>query len=130
MSERKEHDSDDGLRVNHDFDDILSALLSLGNLYSDQWKLDQAEEMYMRALRGDAKALGANPVSTYIPAPNTCQNLGRLLATLDRFEDAVGYYRRALVGLQKVLGPSHDRCGQIENAIKLISKDQGTPFRS
>ncbi|KAH7037962.1 kinesin light chain 1 [Microdochium trichocladiopsis] len=40
------------------------AFHSLGNLYSDQGKLDEAEKMYLRALDGSEKALGPDHTST------------------------------------------------------------------
>ncbi|KAH7016584.1 P-loop containing nucleoside triphosphate hydrolase protein, partial [Microdochium trichocladiopsis] len=44
------------------------AFHSLGNLYCDQGKLDEAEKMYLRALDGREKALGPDQVATYRPA--------------------------------------------------------------
>ena len=39
----------------------LNTLSKLGNLYTDQGKIAEAEEMYIRALVGHAKALGPKP---------------------------------------------------------------------
>jgi hypothetical protein len=42
----------------------LSVVNNLGNLYSDQGKMAEAEEMYQRALVGYEKALGPDHTST------------------------------------------------------------------
>jgi tetratricopeptide (TPR) repeat protein len=47
---------------------------NLGNLYSDQRKLQEAEEMYQRALTGFKEALGLDHTSTL----NIVNNLGLL----------------------------------------------------
>jgi tetratricopeptide (TPR) repeat protein len=53
---------------------ILRTVNNLGLLYVDQGKLDEAEKMYMRALKGYEKALGAEHISTL----RTVNNLGVL----------------------------------------------------
>lgn len=115
-----------GMSYNEDMEDILDALLGLGNLYRDQGKLEEAETMYQQALRGFEKALGADLVKTYTPALNTCENLARLLLLRDRPGEAMELYQRALAGFRKVLGSSHQRCGQLERAIASIRLPQGT----
>jgi tetratricopeptide (TPR) repeat protein len=50
------------------------ALHSMGNLYKSQGKLDEAEKMYQRALRGKEKAWGLDHISTL----DTVNNLGLL----------------------------------------------------
>ncbi len=62
---REGHDSEDG---------IAWVLDSLGNLYLDQGKLDEAEKIYERALQGNEKALGLEHTSTLL----TINNLGIL----------------------------------------------------
>ena len=59
--------------------DHTSALLTvnnLGNLYSDQGKLAEAEQMYVRALAGYEKALGPDHTST-LSTVNNLENLYR-----------------------------------------------------
>ena len=91
-------------------------------------KLDEAKEMYERALQGYEKALGADLVRTYLPALNTCGNLGRLLAHLRRPEEAMEFFQRAFAGWQEVLGLSHERCGRLEREIELVRLRLGTQF--
>ena len=52
----------------------LRTVNNLGNLYRDQGKLAEAEQMYARALAGTEKALGPDHTSTLF----TVNNLGNL----------------------------------------------------
>lgn len=52
----------------------LNTVNNLGNLYSDQGKMAEAEKMYIRALKGYKKAWGAEHTSTL----RTVNNLGLL----------------------------------------------------
>src|SRR5437762_4690933 len=63
-------------RVGRSFDDItaMNAMHMLGDLYSDQGRLTEAESMYQRALEGSEKALGRDHTSTL----DTVNNLGNL----------------------------------------------------
>jgi tetratricopeptide (TPR) repeat protein len=47
-----------------DHTSTLDTVNNLGNLYSDQGKLVEAEQMYQRALQGYEKALGPDHTST------------------------------------------------------------------
>ncbi|KAF2813521.1 uncharacterized protein BDZ99DRAFT_412343 [Mytilinidion resinicola] len=60
------------------------AIHNLGMLYVDQGKLDEAEEMYQRALQGKEKAWGPEHTSTL----DTVNNLGLLYADLRRLDEA------------------------------------------
>jgi tetratricopeptide (TPR) repeat protein len=65
----------DGMLAGQDDDmTVIDAVNSLGLLYADQGKLDEAEEMYERALRGYEKRFGSN-------YPH-CYSLRRALVTL------------------------------------------------
>ncbi|KAI1839733.1 hypothetical protein JX266_014053 [Neoarthrinium moseri] len=54
------------------------AFHNLGLLYSDQGKMQEAEEMYLRALRGYEKAFRPQYLSKYRPAINTICGLQRI----------------------------------------------------
>lgn len=82
---------------------------SLGLLYADHGKLDEAEKMYQRALQGYEKALGCERVKTYIPALNTMQNLARLYKQSGRAHEAKDVFSRTLDGLEVVLGRPNKR---------------------
>ncbi len=75
----------------------------LGNLYSFQGRLSEAEAMYERALRGYEKALGAKHTSTL----DTVNNLGLLYRSQSRLREVEAMYERALRGYQKALGAEH-----------------------
>jgi tetratricopeptide (TPR) repeat protein len=48
----------------------LDTVHNLGSLYSEQWKLKEAEERYQQALEGYKKALGPDHPQTYFVADN------------------------------------------------------------
>ncbi|EED12227.1 kinesin light chain, putative [Talaromyces stipitatus ATCC 10500] len=93
------------VRSDHLTDDVSvwSAFHSLGNLYSDQGKLKEAETMYQRALAGYEKALGPDHTST----SDTVNNLGALYAVQGKLKDAETMYQRALAGFEKACGPDN-----------------------
>ena len=77
---------------------------NLGNLYRDQCKLREAEDMYVRALAGKEKALGPEHTSKL----NTVNNLGNLYRDQGKLREAEDMYARALAGFEKALGPEHN----------------------
>ncbi|KAJ5929141.1 hypothetical protein N7454_006989 [Penicillium verhagenii] len=85
--------------------ELLGALYGLGDLYSDQGKLKEAEKMYQQALAGKEKALGPDHISTL----DTVSNLGSLYSEQDKLEEAEELYQRAMAGKKKTLVPDHDR---------------------
>ncbi|KAK5459541.1 hypothetical protein LTS15_003670 [Exophiala xenobiotica] len=103
----------------------LDTVNKLGVVYTDQEKLEQAETMYRWALQGYEKAFSADLLATYFPALNAYENLAELLLLRGRPKEAKKFYQQALVGLRKVLGLSHKRCGQLERAIASIHLDLG-----
>ncbi|KAF2187947.1 hypothetical protein K469DRAFT_769869 [Zopfia rhizophila CBS 207.26] len=66
---------------------LLACLLAsltvsnLGLLYNIQSKLDEADKMYQRALKGHQHPPGLNGATTYIPALNTTCNLAMLFTS-------------------------------------------------
>ncbi|KAK3946626.1 P-loop containing nucleoside triphosphate hydrolase protein, partial [Pseudoneurospora amorphoporcata] len=82
---------------------IVHATHSLGDLYLDQGRLQEAETMYQRALEGREKALGPDHTSTL----DTVNNLGLLYSDQGRLKEAETMYQRALEGKEKALGPDH-----------------------
>jgi tetratricopeptide (TPR) repeat protein len=73
---------------------------NLGDLYSDQGKLVEAEQMYQRALQGYEQAWGPEHMSTL----NTVNNLGNLYADQGKLVEAEQMYQRALQGHEKAVG--------------------------
>jgi tetratricopeptide (TPR) repeat protein len=78
---------------------VLDAIHFLGDLYRDQGKLDEAEQMYERALRGYEEALGPTHTSTL----DTVSNLGLLYYKQGRLDEAEQMYERALRGYEAAI---------------------------
>lgn len=70
----------------------LSVVSSLGDLYVDQDRLDEAEMMYQRAVQGYEKALGSGHTST-LEAVN---NLRELYVSQGRLDEAEEMNQRTL----------------------------------
>lgn len=83
---------------------LWGAFHGLGNLYSDQGKLNEAEKTYERALAGHEKAPGLDHMATL----NTVNNLGLLYSDQGKLNKAETMYERALAGYEKALGPDHN----------------------
>jgi tetratricopeptide (TPR) repeat protein len=79
---------------------VLGAIHQLGNLYADQGKLGEAEQMYKRALQGKEEALGPTHTSTLY----TVNNLGLLYADQGKLGEAEQMFKRALRGYEVALG--------------------------
>jgi tetratricopeptide (TPR) repeat protein len=99
----------------------LDTVNNLGNLYADQGKLTEAEQMYQRALQGYEKALSADNIATYIPALNTVWGLGSLLERQADFVKARIMYSKALAGYEKVMGPDHPRCQSLREIFQALN---------
>src|SRR6201992_4126876 len=99
----------------------LGAIYSFGMLYTDQGKLDQAEEMHIRALQGREEALGPKHTSTL----NTVNNLGLLYRDQGKLDEAETMYTRALQGREDALGPKHTSTLNTVNNLGMLYKDQG-----
>ncbi|KAH7039786.1 kinesin light chain 1 [Microdochium trichocladiopsis] len=97
------------------------AFHSLGYLYSDQGKLNEAEKMYLRALHGYERAVGLDNVTIYRPAINTLSNLGSLRFEQNRVSEARRYYRRAHDSLEQLLGPSHPAVQSARQTLELTN---------
>jgi tetratricopeptide (TPR) repeat protein len=96
-------------------------LHSLGDLYSDLRRLNEAEKMYQRALQGYEKTLGPDNTLTL----DTVNNLGLLYADLGRLKEAEKMYQRALQGCEKALGPDHTSTLQTVNNLGILYADLG-----
>jgi len=83
-----------------DHTSTLDTINNLGNLYKNQGKLVEAEQMYQRALQGFEKVWGPDHTSTL----NTVNNLGLLYTNQGKLVKAEQMYQRALHGYEKALG--------------------------
>jgi Tfp pilus assembly protein PilF len=104
-----------------DHTSTLDTVNNLGLLYCDQGKLNEAEEMFRRALAGRKKALGPDHTSTL----GTVNNLGLLYCDQGKLDVAEEMFRRALAGREKALGPDHTSTLGTVNNLGLLCCDQG-----
>ncbi|RDW71000.1 putative nb-arc and tpr protein [Coleophoma cylindrospora] len=127
-----------------DVDGLHWVFHNLGDLYSDQSRLLEAEKMYIRALQALEEALGPDHTSTL----NTVHNLGllyadqgklaeaekmyiralegcNLYANQGKLAEAEKMYIRALEGCEEALGPDHTSTLDTVNNIGLLYADQG-----
>ncbi|KAL9103273.1 MAG: hypothetical protein Q9163_001675 [Psora crenata] len=79
------------------------ALHTLGLIFSEVGRLNEAEIIYQRALQGYEKTLGPDHISTL----GTVNNLGVLYTDLGRLDEAEIMCQRALQGREQALGPDH-----------------------
>jgi len=102
-------------------DHILDAAHNLGDLYSDQGKMKEAEEMYLRALAGTEKAWGPEHTSTL----DTVNNLGLLYSDQGKMKEAEEMFLRALTGKKKAWGSEHTSTLDTVNNLGNLYSNQG-----
>ncbi|KAH8800849.1 hypothetical protein F5884DRAFT_685562, partial [Xylogone sp. PMI_703] len=95
----------------------LDTVNNLANLYKNQGKLVEAEQMYQRALQGFENTIGIDNTITYIPALNTVWGLGSLFERQADIVKARTMYSRALIGYEKVFGPAHLRSQSLRDRL-------------
>ena len=100
---------------------ICGAFLWLGNLYSDQGKLKEAEVMYQRALAGYEQALGPDHMFTL----DTVNSLGSLYKHQDKLKEAEMMYQRALAGYEQAFSPDYTPTLLTINNLGNLYKHQG-----
>ncbi|KAF2025710.1 hypothetical protein EK21DRAFT_75787 [Setomelanomma holmii] len=101
----------------------LDTVNNLGLLYADQGKLAEAEQMYVRALRGKEAALGHEHTSTL----STVNNLATLYYNQGKLAEAEQMFLRALRGYKAALGPEHTSTLHTVNNLGILYKNQGKP---
>ncbi|KAJ5753069.1 Disease resistance protein [Penicillium odoratum] len=102
-------------------EEAAEAMHSLGLLYAHQGRLQEAEAMYERALKGKEKALGQEHTSTL----KTINNLGALYADQDRLQEAEAMFQRALEGREKAQGREHTSTLDTINNLGNLYMNQG-----
>ncbi len=80
-----------------DISSVSAACHVLGDLYSDQGKMKEAEDMYLRALAGYEQAWNPAHISTL----DTVNNLGILYSNQGKMKEAEDMYLRALTGFEQ-----------------------------
>ncbi|KAJ5335793.1 uncharacterized protein N7506_005729 [Penicillium brevicompactum] len=89
--------------------------------HANYCKLQEAEEMYQRALAGNKKALGPDHTSTL----STVNNLGLLYSDQGKLKEAKEMYQRALAGYEKAVGPDHTSTLDTVNNLGVLHSKQG-----
>jgi len=97
------------------------AMVQLGNSLLRQGKLDEADQMYQRALAGREKALGPDHTSTL----GTVNNLGNLYRAQGKLDEAEQMLQRALTSYEQALGPDHTSTLSTVNNLGNLYSDQG-----
>jgi tetratricopeptide (TPR) repeat protein len=100
---------------------IVDALYELGYLYLNQSKLDEAGEMYNRALEGYKMTLGLDHSMTL----NTVSDLGTLSVAQGSLGKAEDLYKQALEGQEKALRSNHTSTLSIVNNLGRLYREQG-----
>ena len=77
--------------------------------------------MHRRVLKATEKVLGPEHPDTL----NSVSNLGLVLESQGKYEEAEAMHRRALKGYEKVLGPEHPYTLTSVNNLGLVLESQG-----
>lgn len=77
------------------------ALAHIGDLFRDQHKLHEAEELYRRALTCSEETVGSEHLSTF----QIVNNIGVIYLERGKLDEAEIMFQRALSGLEKTDGP-------------------------
>ncbi|KDN63349.1 hypothetical protein CSUB01_12095 [Colletotrichum sublineola] len=94
---------------------------SIGDLYFDQGRPNDAGTMYEWALQGHEKALGPDNELTL----TSVGNLGLLYSAQGRLKEAEAMYERAFEGYEKGLGPDHKKTINTASNLGSIYFSQG-----
>jgi tetratricopeptide (TPR) repeat protein len=93
----------------------------LGVLFAHQGKLVEAEKLYLRALQGYEKALGAEHTITL----DVVTYLGNLYRKRGKLVEADKMYMQALQGYEKALGAEHTSTLVVVGNLGNLYSDQG-----
>ena len=100
---------------------VFSLYHAIGSFLVDTDKLEEAETMYQRALKGYEKALGPEHKSTL----DIASNLGVIYADQGKMKEAENMYQRALKGKEKAWGPEHTSTLNTVNNLGVFYAKQG-----
>ncbi|KAK6436815.1 hypothetical protein LTR95_006995 [Oleoguttula sp. CCFEE 5521] len=101
--------------------EIGVSLHNIAVLFSHANKMREAEEMYLRALRGKEEAWGSKHTSTLI----TVNNLAAFYKNQGKLQEAEEMCLRALRGYEEARGPKHTSTLITVNNLGLLYSDQG-----
>lgn len=98
----------------------LNAIHNLGYLYNSQSKWNEAEEMYLHALKGCEKMFGAEDIKTL----STVTNLGLVYRNKIDLKKAEEVLLRALTGYEKIMGAEHIKTIGAGNNLGVVYLEQ------
>jgi tetratricopeptide (TPR) repeat protein len=103
-------------------DPKLAATISiLGRLYIRQGRLDEAKDLYKRAL----EIYDGTPTSDQPEMAATLRNLANVYAAMDRLAEAEPLYLRSIAIYERALGGSHPDVGTALNELASLYAVQG-----
>jgi tetratricopeptide (TPR) repeat protein len=91
------------------------------NVYTNQGRYEEAEQLYGRALEGYEEKLGPEHPDTL----STVQNLAVVYQDLGRYEEAEQLCHRALEGREEKLGPMHPATLSTIQSLAAVCRDRG-----
>jgi tetratricopeptide (TPR) repeat protein len=100
---------------------LVVAMNYLANLYKEQGKLAEAEQMLKQALQGIEETLGTTHISTL----TTVSNLGTIYRNQGKLVEAEQMYKQALQGKKETLGSSHVSTLYTINNLGILYTEQG-----
>ena len=100
----------------------LLAVNNLGNLYTHQGKLDDAEKLLIRALEGYEEVLDSQAFARYRPTLNTMSALGDVFKAQGNVTKAKTMYTRAFYGFEALPGPFSRECQHITHALASLEE--------
>ena len=95
--------------------------MNLGDLLEDQGKLEEAETLYRRKLKGRERILGIDHPHTLFMV----NNLGMLLKDQGKLEEAEQMLRRNLEGESKISGVDHRNTLNARGNLGLLLMKRG-----
>ena len=98
---------------------------NLGSLYKDQGKMEEAEDMYLRALAEYEKGWGPEHKQTL----DTRYNLALLYKARSMFGNAIQLFELVIEDYTKLLGPENSETveafNELENAKSIRRQERG-----
>jgi CHAT domain-containing protein/tetratricopeptide (TPR) repeat protein len=97
---------------------IVECLINLARLKNDTGNSLEAERLINQAIAACRENRVTNQKNAIQPIMHYAQsNLGRIYCSTGRFDDAESLFRKAVVGLQDLLGPRHHHVAQVLIAL-------------
>ena len=103
------------------FSTLLSTMANLANVYADQGRWKDAEELAMQTIEARKRVLAPEGPDTLV----SMANLALIYKAQGRFLEAENLYVQVIGAQQRMLGPEHSATQTSLNALKAIYVEQG-----